>query len=59
VLRFPDLLRAQIVALGAERSSLILDSRSRFGCWDLGVNRRRVLCWVHDLQQLMARDSAG
>ena len=59
VLRFPDLVRAEIVALGAERSSLILDSRSRFGCWDLGVNRRRVLCWVCDLQQLMGRDSAG
>ena len=59
VLRFPDLVRAEIVALGAERSSLILDSRSRFGCWDFGVNRRRVLCWVHDLEQVMARDSAG
>jgi uncharacterized protein (DUF1499 family) len=59
VLRFPDLVRAEIVALGAERSSMILDSRARFGCWDLGVNRRRALRWVNRLQQGMARESAG
>ena len=57
VLRFPDLVRGEIVALEAGRSGLILDSRARFGFWDLGVNRRRVLRWVHDLQQAMARDS--
>jgi uncharacterized protein (DUF1499 family) len=59
ILRFPDLVRAEIVALGAERSGLILDSRAHFGCWDLGVNRRRVLRWVHDLQQITGRESAG
>ena len=64
VLRFPDLVRAEIVALGADRSSLILDSRARFGWWDLGVNRRRVRQWVHNLQQIVAhgpelREEAG
>jgi hypothetical protein len=59
VLRFPDLVRAEVVALGADRSSLILDSRARFGCWDLGVNRRRVLRWAHDLQQITGRESGG
>jgi uncharacterized protein (DUF1499 family) len=51
VLRFPDLVRAEIVALGTEHSGLIVDSRARFGCWDFGVNRRRLLRWVHDLKQ--------
>jgi uncharacterized protein (DUF1499 family) len=56
VLRFPDLVRAEIVALGTERSGIVLDSRARFGCWDFGVNRRRVLRWVHDLTKAMAHD---
>ena len=56
VLHFPDLVRAEIVALGAARSGIVLDSRARFGCWDFGVNRRRVLRWVHDLTKAMAHD---
>jgi uncharacterized protein (DUF1499 family) len=56
VLGFPDLVQAEIVALGSERSGLIIDSRARFGWWDFGVNRRRVLRWVHDLTQAMAHD---
>jgi uncharacterized protein (DUF1499 family) len=50
--RFPDLVRAEVVALGSRRSSLVLDSRSRFGCWDLGVNRRRITRWLHELRQV-------
>ena len=55
-LHFPDLVRAEVVALGTARSGIVLDSRARFGCWDFGVNRRRVLRWVHDLKQTMAHD---
>jgi uncharacterized protein (DUF1499 family) len=58
-LRFPDLVRAEVVPLGVQRASLILDSRARFGCWDFGVNRRRVARWLHDLQQVTAPDSPG
>ena len=53
IFRFPDLVRAEILALGPGRSSLVLDSRSRVGFWDLGVNRRRVSRWLHDLQRLL------
>jgi Protein of unknown function (DUF1499) len=55
VLRLPDLVRAEVVPLAAGRSSLVLDSRSRYGCWDLGVNRRRVLRWIRGLQQVVDR----
>lgn len=59
VLRFPDLVRGQIVALGAGRSGLVLASRARFGFSDLGVSRRRVSGPVHDLHQVVAGDSPG
>lgn len=49
-LRLPDLVRAEVVALGAERSGIVLDSRARYGLFDFGVNRRRVLEWLADLQ---------
>ena len=60
VLRFPDLVRAEVVPLGSQRSSLILDSRFRFGWWDLGINRRRSDAVVDDLRQItsMAIDKA-
>jgi uncharacterized protein (DUF1499 family) len=58
-LHFPDMVRAEIVALGTARSGIVLDSRARFGCWDFGVNRRRVLRWVHDLKQTIAHANAG
>ncbi len=54
VLRFPDLVRAEVMPLGIQRASLTLDSRARFGCWDFGVNRRRLLRSVYDLKQAMA-----
>ena len=59
VLRFPDLVRAEVVPLGIDHSSLILDSRSRFGCRDLGVNRRRITRWLPELQQVVTPGSAG
>jgi uncharacterized protein (DUF1499 family) len=57
--RFPDLVRAEMVAIAPERSSLAIDSRARFGWWDFGVNRRRVLRWVHDLQQVIPNHGAA
>jgi uncharacterized protein (DUF1499 family) len=58
VFRFSDLVRAEVMPLGIQRSSLILDSRACLGCWDFAVNRRRLLRWVHHLKQAMAYDGS-
>ena len=57
-LRFPDVITVEFVALGADRSSLAVYSRARYGRYDFGVNRQRVMAWLHRLQQL-AGPAAG
>jgi len=52
VFGFPDLVTAEIVALAADRSSLALYSRARYGRSDFGVNRRRVEQWLARLPAL-------
>ena len=51
-LGFPDVITVEFVALGADRSSLAIYSRARYGRYDFGVNRRRVVAWLDRLQQL-------
>jgi len=35
--------------LGPAQAALAIYSRSRFGYWDLGVNRRRVVGWLDEI----------
>lgn len=49
VLGFPDTIRVQVVSLNAGVSA-ILYSRSRYGGWDLGVNRKRLRRWLARLK---------
>jgi hypothetical protein len=56
VLRFPDIVTVEFIPLGADRASLAIDSRSRYGKGDMGVNRRRVVEWMGVLQQMMRED---
>ncbi len=46
VLNFPDLITAQVVEEGADRSTLVLYSRSVYGYSDFGVNRKRLSTWL-------------
>jgi uncharacterized protein (DUF1499 family) len=46
----------EFVTLGAGKSSLAIDSRSRYGRGDMGVNRRRVVDWLATLRTLMRDD---
>ena len=52
VFAFPDIVTAELVGLGPERSSLALYSRARYGRYDFGVNRRRVAAWLAELSKL-------
>jgi uncharacterized protein (DUF1499 family) len=54
--RFPDIVTVEFVTLGAGKSSLAIDSRSRYGRGDMGVNRRRVVDWLATLRNLMRDD---
>jgi hypothetical protein len=52
LLRFPDIVTVEFVALDAGRSSVAIYSRARYGSGDFGTNRRRVLAWLGRLEQL-------
>lgn len=51
LLRFPDIVTAEFVALGDNRSSIAVYSKSRYGSGDFGTNRKRVLAWLDRLRQ--------
>src|SRR5579864_711053 len=49
LLRFPDIITVEFVAVAPDRSSLAIYSRARYGRSDFGTNRRRVLRWLDRL----------
>jgi uncharacterized protein (DUF1499 family) len=49
LLRFPDIITAEFVALGPDRSSVAVYSQARYGKGDFGTNRKRVLAWLGQL----------
>jgi hypothetical protein len=53
-LGFPDTITVRFYALGEHRSTLAIYSRSHYGYWDLGVNRKRVQAWLKELEQRQA-----
>jgi uncharacterized protein (DUF1499 family) len=56
VFRFPDIVTVEFVRLGAGKSSLAIDSRSRYGKGDMGVNRHRVVDWLATLRTMVRDD---
>jgi len=57
--RFPDIVTVEFVPLGAQRSSIAIDSRSRYGRGDFGVNRRRVTQWVALLEEMIGKPQSA
>ena len=52
IFKFPDIIDVQFIVMTEEKSSLAVYSRSKYGYYDLGVNRRRVLSWLKRLSDL-------
>jgi len=55
LLRFPDIVTIELVAIAAGQSSLAIYSRSRYGRGDFGTNRRRVLRWLRQIETVAAQ----
>jgi uncharacterized protein (DUF1499 family) len=50
--RFPDIITVEFVPLGPNRSSIAIYSRSRYGHYDFGKNRKRVGKWLFLLEKM-------
>jgi uncharacterized protein (DUF1499 family) len=50
--RFPDIITVEFVQLAPNRSSIAIYSRSRYGHYDFGKNRKRVGKWLALLEKL-------
>ena len=50
--RFPDIITVEFVSLSPARSSIAVYSRSRYGKYDFGKNRKRVEKWLALLQRI-------
>lgn len=55
VFRFPDIITVEFVVLPDGKSSFAVESHSRYGHYDFGVNRERVQEWAGLVKQMTAR----
>ena len=55
VLQFPDIVRVQAIAVPGGKSALALYSRSVYGHYDFGANRRRARAWVEAIKAELGR----
>lgn len=46
LMRYPDSITVRFIALGDNRSTLVIYSRSHYGKSDLGVNEARIRAWL-------------
>jgi uncharacterized protein (DUF1499 family) len=51
LMNYPDLVTVQVDDAGAERSTVVIWSRSVYGHRDFGVNRKRTEAWLTALRQ--------
>jgi uncharacterized protein (DUF1499 family) len=51
---FPDYITVQFIATSDTTSTLAIYSRSRYGFYDFGVNKKRLQNWLAQLNQIVA-----
>ena len=56
--RFPDIITVEFIQFGSDHSSIAIYSRSRYGRYDFGKNRKRVGKWLALLEK-MAQPAMG
>jgi len=49
IFRFPDIIDVELIDVGTDKSILAIYSRSKFGYYDFGVNKRRIDAWLRKL----------
>ena len=57
IIGFPDFVDVQFLSMAAKQSTLMIYSRSKYGYRDFGVNKKRVLEWLTELDAELARVS--
>ena len=58
LMRYPDTVVTQVIALDEGHATLALYSRSQIGRSDFGVNGKRLERWLARLEERVARESA-
>ena len=53
VLGLPDDITVQFIALSENTSTLAIYSKSRYGFYDFGANKRRVTAWLEQLKKMV------
>lgn len=56
IMRYPDIVTVQTLAIDENSSTLAIYSRSVFGHSDFGVNEKRVKHWLQELEQAIKRN---
>jgi hypothetical protein len=59
ILHLPDDIAVQFIALSENTSTLVIYSKSRYGFYDFGTNKRRVTQWLSALSVMTAQKPAA
>ena len=46
---FPDYIDVKFISIDNKKSTLAIYSRSKYGYYDFGVNKRRIIGWLNEL----------